>query len=79
MRLYQRSAGRRPDPEPLRTNDRATVLAGIGLWAVALVTMLLLRATGSPRTAAAGGPGRRWPASGSGSPGLDYLRRTGRR
>jgi uncharacterized membrane protein len=39
--LYQRSAGRRPDPAPLGTNDRLTVLAGIGLWIVALVLTLV--------------------------------------
>jgi Protein of unknown function (DUF2530) len=43
VRLYQRSRDRRPDPAPLVTNDRATVLAGIGLWAVAFVVALLLR------------------------------------
>ncbi len=78
MRLYQRSAGRRPDPEPLRTNDRATVLAGIGLWAVALVTMLVAR----DRLAADGRGWWAWTALagiGLGLAGLDYLRRTGRR
>ncbi|MEU7001039.1 DUF2530 domain-containing protein [Nonomuraea sp. NPDC046570] len=33
----------RPDPEPLKTNDRAAILAGTGLWAVALVVLLILR------------------------------------
>ncbi len=31
--LYQRSSDRRPDPPPLRTNDRTTVLAGTLVWA----------------------------------------------
>jgi hypothetical protein len=34
---------RRPDPEPLKTNDMLTVLVGIGLWAVALVVLLIVR------------------------------------
>ncbi|MGZ4603644.1 MAG: DUF2530 domain-containing protein [Kineosporiaceae bacterium] len=42
VRLYQRSADRRPDPPPLVTNDRATVLVGIGLWVAALVLTLVL-------------------------------------
>ena len=42
MRLYQRSADRRPDPPPLRTDDRATVLAGIAVWAVLGVVALAL-------------------------------------
>jgi LPXTG-motif cell wall-anchored protein len=41
VRLYQRSADRRPDPPPLATNDRATVLVGIGLWVVALILTLV--------------------------------------
>src|SRR5206468_1986877 len=44
VRLYQRSADRRPDPPPLATDDRATVLVGIGLWLVALVVTLVLHA-----------------------------------
>ena len=41
VRLYQRSADRRPDPAPLATNDRATILTGIVLWIVALVLSLV--------------------------------------
>jgi hypothetical protein len=78
VRLYQRSAGRRPDPEPLRTNDRATVLAGIGLWVVALVATLLAH----DRLTADGHGWWTWATLagiGLGIAGLDYLRRTGRR
>jgi len=50
VRLYLRSADRRPDPAPLPTNDRATVLAGIAgwalLWAVALLSHSWLADTG---------------------------------
>ena len=43
MRLYQRSAGRRPDPPPPRTNDRTVVLIGTLCWAGLAVLGLLLR------------------------------------
>ncbi len=77
MRLYQRSAGRRPDPAPLRTNDRATVLVGIGLWAVALVATLVLH----DRLTADGLGWWSWTALtgiGLGLIGLGYLKRAGR-
>lgn len=45
MRLYLRSHERRPDPPPVRTNDRAAVLVGIAIWAVLAVLALLLRGT----------------------------------
>jgi fatty acid desaturase len=38
---------RRPDPEPLETNDVALVAAGTVAWLVALVVLLVLKATGS--------------------------------
>lgn len=41
VRLYQRSADRRPDPAPLATDDGATVIVGIGLWVVALALSLV--------------------------------------
>jgi hypothetical protein len=34
VRLYLGRSERRPDPEPLRTNDRAAVLVGIATWFV---------------------------------------------
>ena len=43
MRLYQRSAERRPDPPSLRTDDRATVLAGIAVWVVLGVLALVFQ------------------------------------
>jgi hypothetical protein len=42
VRLYLRSQERRPDPLPLETNDRATILAGIAVWAVLGVAFVLL-------------------------------------
>jgi hypothetical protein len=77
VRLYQRSAARRPDPAPLVTNDRLTVLIGIGLWLVALVVTLVMH----DRLA---DEGRTWwiwtAATGAalGLAGLVYLRRHGR-
>ncbi len=43
MRLYVRSADRRPDPPPLQTNDHAVVWLGIAVWAGLLIVALLLR------------------------------------
>jgi hypothetical protein len=77
VRLYQRSADRRPDPPPLATNDRAAVLVGIGLWLVALVVTLVMH----DRLAAEGRTWWIWTAATGaalGVLGLDYLRRHGR-
>lgn len=41
MRLYVRSRDRRPDPEPLPTDDRAAVRVGTAVWAVLQVAALL--------------------------------------
>jgi hypothetical protein len=74
VRLYQRSADRRPDPPPLDTDDRATVIVGIGLWAVALVLALLF----SSRLAEQGRSWWAWTALagiGLGLVGLLYVRR----
>jgi hypothetical protein len=38
---------RRPDPEPLETNDVALVAGGTALWALALVVLLVLKAAGT--------------------------------
>ena len=42
MRLFIRDSERRPDPAPLRTDDRKVVLVGLVLWVVALGVLLLL-------------------------------------
>jgi hypothetical protein len=42
MRLYLRSHDRRPDPEPLPTDDRRTVLIGIAIWALLWVAAVVL-------------------------------------
>ncbi|MFC6086940.1 DUF2530 domain-containing protein [Sphaerisporangium aureirubrum] len=41
---------RPPDLAPLKTNDAATILAGTGLWAVALIVLLIVQP----------GPDRQW-------------------
>lgn len=41
MRLFVPSAERRPDPEPLRTDDALVVRIGTAVWAVLLVAALL--------------------------------------
>ena len=40
MRLWLKDSERRPDPEPVRTDDRKPMLLGIGLWLLALVSLL---------------------------------------
>lgn len=42
MRLFIRDSERRPDPAPLKTDDRKVVLVGLVLWVVALGVLLLL-------------------------------------
>ncbi|MBO3748925.1 DUF2530 domain-containing protein [Streptosporangiaceae bacterium NEAU-GS5] len=34
---------RKPDPEPIKTNDALAIWVGIGLWAVALIVLLIVR------------------------------------
>lgn len=40
MRLFIKDSERRPDPAPLKTDDRKVVLVGLVLWIVALGVML---------------------------------------
>lgn len=42
MRLWLKDSERKPDPEPVQTDDRKAVLVGIVLWLVALVVLLVL-------------------------------------
>jgi cyanate permease len=41
MRLWLKDSERRPDPTPVRTDDRKAVLVGLVLWLVALGGLLL--------------------------------------
>ena len=42
MRLFIKDSDRRPDPAPVKTDDRKVVLVGLVLWIVALGVMLVL-------------------------------------
>ncbi len=42
MRLFIKDSERRPDPAPVRTDDRKVVLVGLVGWILALGVMLLL-------------------------------------
>ena len=42
-------AARRPDPQPLETDDVRTVAVGTGAWALALVVLAVLEVTGTTR------------------------------
>ena len=44
MRLYLRDSERRPDPEPVKTDDRKAVLTGLVLWVAGLLIALLVAA-----------------------------------
>ena len=44
MRLFIKDSERRPDPAPLKTDDRKVVLVGLVLWIVALAGMLVFLA-----------------------------------
>jgi hypothetical protein len=43
VRLYLAPHERRPDPEPLLTDDRKAVLVGTGVWVVLLVAAIATR------------------------------------
>ena len=56
MRLWLKDSERRPDPEPVKTDDRKAMLAGLVLWLLALVVLLLFL----PALAPAGGTWLLW-------------------
>ncbi|TAM66499.1 MAG: DUF2530 domain-containing protein [Microbacteriaceae bacterium] len=41
MRLWLRDAERKPDPDPVQTDDRKAVFVGLVLWLIALVLLLV--------------------------------------
>ena len=48
MSLFSKAGvERRPDPEPLETDDARIVAAGAGLWAVALVVLGIAKTAGA--------------------------------
>ncbi|MEO6117332.1 MAG: DUF2530 domain-containing protein [Pseudolysinimonas sp.] len=44
MRLWLKDSERRPDPAPVKTDDRKAVLVGLVLWLVALGGLLVFLA-----------------------------------
>lgn len=44
MRLWLKDSERRPDPVPVKTDDRKAILVGLVLWLVALAGLLLFLA-----------------------------------
>jgi hypothetical protein len=44
MRLWLKDSERRPDPAPVKTDDRKAILTGIVLWLVALAVLLVFLA-----------------------------------
>ncbi len=44
MRLWLKDSERRPDPTPVKTDDRKAIVVGMTLWLVALVTLLIFAA-----------------------------------
>lgn len=45
MRLWLKDSERRPDPQPVRTDDRKAMLVGLAMWLVALGVLLIMFAT----------------------------------
>jgi FtsH-binding integral membrane protein len=41
VRLWLKDSERRPDPAPIKTDDRKAMLVGIGLWVVGLAVLLV--------------------------------------
>ena len=41
MRLWLKDTERRPDPEPLKTDDRTPLLVGMGLWTLGLIAAVV--------------------------------------
>lgn len=48
MRLWVSHDERRPQPEPVATNDRLAYQVGIGLWLLALIAVGIMVAVGMP-------------------------------
>jgi hypothetical protein len=42
MKLWLKDSERRPDPVPVKTDDRKAVLTGIVLWIFGLVVLLIV-------------------------------------
>lgn len=46
MRLWLKDSERRPDPAPVKTDDRKAMLVGTALWLVAFVVALVVTRSG---------------------------------
>lgn len=44
MKFFVKEEDRRPDPEPVKSNARVVALAGLVIWALALVAFLVFPA-----------------------------------
>jgi hypothetical protein len=42
VRIYLKDSERRPDPAPVKTDDRKAILTGLVLWVLALIAVLLI-------------------------------------
>jgi hypothetical protein len=42
MRLWLKDSERRPDPMPVKTDNRVAIYVGLGLWLLALVALLVV-------------------------------------
>ena len=42
MRLFRKDSERRPDPVPVKTDDRRPILVGLAAWIIATIVVLLL-------------------------------------
>jgi hypothetical protein len=42
MRLWLKDSERRPDPLPVKTDNRVAIYVGLGLWLLALVALLVV-------------------------------------
>jgi hypothetical protein len=45
MRLFVKDSERRPDPEPLRTDDRKVIVVGLAAWVATTIVLLVLLGT----------------------------------
>lgn len=48
MRLFLRDSERRPDPAPVKTDDRKAILTGLVAWLVALVVLVFFTPLAAP-------------------------------
>jgi hypothetical protein len=43
MKLWLKDSERKPDPAPVKTDDRKAVITGLALWIVGLVVLLVVQ------------------------------------